>query len=110
MSKNQLKTLVMAQDAEAAPLSAAGRADINMLRRVAVDAGRTVPPAVVRPPRRTVLINVKVDEALAIALARRAEAEGLTQKQIIMRALLAAGLPVDPLDLEDRTPRRRTAA
>jgi hypothetical protein len=49
-----------------------------------------------------VLINVKVDE--------QAQAEGVTQKQVIMRALAAAGLPVNPLDLEDRTPRRRTAA
>jgi hypothetical protein len=56
------------------------------------------------------LINVKVDEALAIALAERAQAEGVTQKQVIMRALAAAGLPVSPLDLEDRTPRRRRAA
>jgi hypothetical protein len=76
---------------------------------VAADAGRSVPPAIVRSTRRTVLINVKVDETLAIALAQRAEAQGVTQKQVIMRALAAAGLPVDPLDLEDRTPRRRTA-
>jgi hypothetical protein len=69
-----------------------------------------MPPAVVLRTRRTVLINVKVDEALAIALAERAQAEGTTQKQIIMHALAAAGLPVNPLDLEDRTPRRRTAA
>jgi hypothetical protein len=53
-----------------------------------------------------VLINVKVDEARAIALARHAAAEGVSQK----RARLAVDLPVDPLGLEDRTPRRRTAA
>jgi hypothetical protein len=110
MAKNQLKSLTMARAAEGTPLPAAGRADVSTLRRVAADAGRTVPPAVVRPTRRTVLINVKVDEALAIALAKHAEAQGVTQKQVIMRALLAAGLPVDPLDLEDRTPRRRSAA
>ena len=69
-----------------------------------------MPPAVVRPTRRTVLINVKVSEELAIALAERAEAEGITQKQVITRALAAAGLPVDALDLEDRSPRRRRAA
>jgi hypothetical protein len=50
---------------------------------------------------------VKVSEELAVALAERAEAEGITQKQVITRALAAARLPVDPLDLEDRTPRRR---
>lgn len=84
--------------------------DASTLRRVAADAVRSEPPAVVRPERRTVLINVKVSEELAIALAERAEAEGVTQKQIITRALAAAGLPVDPLDLEDRTTRRRRRA
>jgi hypothetical protein len=69
-----------------------------------------VPPAVVRPTRRSVLINVKVSEDLAIALAERAEAEGVTQKQVITRALAAAGLPVDALDLEDRSPKRRRGA
>ena len=68
-----------------------------------------MPPAVVRPTRRSVLINVKVSEDLAIALAERAEAEGVTQKQVITRALAAAGLPVDALDLEDRSPKRRRA-
>ncbi len=69
-----------------------------------------MPLAVVKSVRRTVLINVKVDETLAIALAERAQTEHITQKQVIMRALAAAGLPVNPLDLEDRTPRRRTEA
>jgi hypothetical protein len=54
-----------------------------------------------------VLVNVKVSEELALALVERAEAEGITQKQIIMRALAAAGLPVDTQDLEDRSRRRR---
>ena len=69
-----------------------------------------MPPAVVRPTRRSVLINIKVSEDLAIALAERAEAEGVTQKQVITRALAAAGLPVDALDLEDRSPKRRRGA
>jgi hypothetical protein len=82
-------------------------ADAATLRRVAVEAERSEPPAIVRRDRRTVMINVKVSEDLAIALAERADAEGVTQKQIITRALAAAGLPVDPLDLQDRTSRRR---
>jgi hypothetical protein len=90
--------------------SAKAPADPQTLRQVAADAGRVLPSAIVRPDRRTVLINVKVSEELAVALAERAEAEGITQKQIITRALAAAGLPVDPLDLEDRTPRRRRPA
>ena len=61
-------------------------------------------------PARAVLINIKVAEETAIALARKAVAEGQTQKQIIVRALQSLGLPVDPLDLEDRSPRRRAAA
>jgi hypothetical protein len=109
MAKNQLKSLERAPQPSASPPSVE-RPDASVLRQVAAAAGRSMPPAVVRPTRRTVLINVKVDERLAIALAERAQAEGVTQKQVIMRALAAAGLPVNPLDLEDRTPRRRTEA
>lgn len=109
MAQKQLKSLAKAPEpsASATPVD---RPDTSTLRRVAGEAGRSIPPAVVRPTRRTVLINVKVSEELAIALAQKAEAEGVTQKQIITHALAAAGLPVDALDLEDRTPRRRVAA
>ncbi len=82
------------------------RPSVDTLRWVAEETSRSVPPATVRPSRRTVLVNVNVDEALAIALAQRAEAEGVTQKQIIMRALAAAGLPVGAEDLEERSRRR----
>ena len=109
MSKNLLKTLAVPPEPQPF-LPSVDRPDASMLRQVAADAGRLMPPAVVKASRRTVLINVKVDEALAIALADRAQAEGITQKQVIMRSLAAAGLPVSPLDLEDRTPRRRRAA
>jgi len=109
MAKNPLKSLAKAPRA-ATPAGRSGRPDATALRQVAADAGRSMPPAIVRPGRRSVLINVKVSEALAIALAERAEAEGMTQKQIITRALASAGLPVDALDLEDRSPRRRRAA
>ena len=80
-----------------------------MLRQVATDAGRSLPPAAVRAERRTVMLNVKVGEAAAFALAEQAKVQGITQKQFICRALEAAGVPMDPLDLEDRTPRRRMA-
>jgi|1186.fasta_scaffold220407_2 hypothetical protein len=109
MAKNLLKSLAKEPGVES-PLPSAGKPNASVLRQIAADAGRSMPPAVVRASRRTVLINVKVDEALAIALAERAQAEGVTQKQVIMRALAAAGLPVNPLDLEDRTPRRRRVA
>src|SRR4051794_14358019 len=106
MARTPLKTLVKA-DGSTTSAPTADRPDARVLRQVAVDAGRVMPPAAVRPSRKTVLINVKVDEVLAIELAQRAQAQGLTQKQFIMRALAAAGLSVNPLDLEDRTPRRR---
>jgi hypothetical protein len=84
-------------------------ADAATLRRVAIDAERSEPPAIIRRDRKTVMSNAKVAEDLAIALAERAESEGITQKQIITRAHAAAGLPVDPLDLQVRTSRRRAA-
>lgn len=91
-------------------LKSAHRApDAATLRQVATDAGRSLPSAVVRPNRRTVMVNIKMAEASAIALAQQAKAQGLTQKQLVCRALQAAGVPMDPLDLEDRTPRRRAA-
>jgi hypothetical protein len=109
MAKNPLKSLTKTPR-DTTPAGRSDRPDATTLRQVAADAGRSMPPAIVRPGRRSVLINVKVSEALAVALAERAEAEGVTQKQIITRALAAAGLPVDALDLEDRSPRRRRAA
>ena len=92
-----------------APLQQVAPADAATLRRVAAEAERSEPPAVVRPPRKAVLVNVKLAEETAIALAKLAAAEGMTQKQIIVRALQSIGLPIDPLDLEDRSPRRRAA-
>jgi hypothetical protein len=110
MAKNPLKSLAKVPLVPTAPDAPNTRPDAMALRRVVAEAGRSMPPASVRPGRRTVLINVKVSEDLAIALAERAEADGMTQKQIITRALAAVGLPVDALDLEDRSPRRRRAA
>ncbi len=110
MAVKQLKSV--AKSPEISPATSPPRrpADVETLRRVAADAGRSLPPAIVSAASRSVLINVKVGEPLAIALAERADAEGCTQKQIIMRALAAAGLPVDPADLEDRSRRRRRAS
>ena len=108
MGSKPLKSVAGSQaPADLPPPPPVHRPGADTLRRVATEAGRSMPPAVVRPTRRSVLINVKVSEDLAIALAERAEAEGVTQKQVITRALAAAGLPVDALDLEDRSPKRR---
>jgi hypothetical protein len=80
--------------------------DAPTLHRVAIEARRTDPPAVVESGERTVPINLKVGESLARALAERAFAEGITQKQVITRALAKDGLPVAAHDLEDRSGRR----
>ena len=81
-------------------------ADASTLRRVASEAKRMEPPATVEPNERTVPVNLKIGEGLARALAERAFEEGITQKQVITKALAAAGLPVSQRDLEDRSGRR----
>ena len=80
--------------------------DAPTLHRVVNASRRTEPPAMVEAPERVVPINFKIRESLAKALAERAFKEGITQKQFVMRALVQAGLPVDPTDLEDRSGRR----
>jgi hypothetical protein len=81
--------------------------DAATLRQVVTDAGRLLPSAVVRSDRRTVMVNVA--EEPAIALAQQVKAQGITREQLVCRTLKAGGVPMDPLDLEDRTPRRRAA-
>jgi len=99
MAAKQLKSVRNA----AAPTRAASR-------QIVSEVSHALPPVVARRARRTVLVNVKMAEESAIALAKQAAREGITQKQLICRALAAAGVPIDPLDLEDRTPRRRVEA
>src|SRR3954452_14500215 len=110
MAKKALKPTVAAVSGGRPSAPAPVRPDAASLRRVAAAAKQTVPSAVPTRERQTVLVNVKVASSLADALADRAAAEGITQKQVICRALAAYGLPVDPLDLEDRTRRRQRAA
>jgi hypothetical protein len=80
--------------------------DAPTLRRVATEAKRIDPPAMVSTEGKTVPINLKIEEGLARALAERAFTEGITQKQVITRALALIGLPVSQRDLEDRSGRR----
>jgi hypothetical protein len=80
--------------------SAKSSTDVRTLGQVAADVGRILPSAVVRRDRK-VLINVKVSEELAIALAEPVEAEEITLKQAIAPALAVVGLPGDPFDLEE---------
>ena len=78
-------------------------------RRVAAEAERIEPPAIVRTSRKAVLINIKVAEETAIALARKAVAEDNTKADHRPGAAIHRAA-IDPLDLEDRSPRRRAAA
>ncbi len=53
-------------------------------------------------------LNLRVRTSTVQALAEAARARGLTMKQVVCQALMAAGVEVTPADLEDRTPRRQT--
>jgi hypothetical protein len=52
-----------------------------------------------------VMVNIKLAKFSALDLARKAAAAGLTQKQFVAALLQVAGIEIDPLDPEDRTPR-----
>ena len=109
MTAKKLKSLATSpagtQGAAAAPASP--RLEPARLREIAEQMAPTQPPAIMPTRRSSTLINLRVETTLADWLADRAEAEGTTQKVIITRALAAAGAPVSPQDLENRTPRRR---
>jgi hypothetical protein len=53
------------------------------LHQVAAEPGRSLSPAAAPRERWTVLANVKIAEDSAIALAKKAVAEGMIQKQFI---------------------------
>ena len=101
-----LATLPAAPQVATAPMISP-RLEPARLREIAEQMAPTQPPAIMSARRTSTLINVRIETALADWLADRAQAEGTTQKVIITRALAAAGAPVSPRDLEDRTPRRR---
>jgi hypothetical protein len=93
-----------------AAASAVRGVDAAMLHRVAGQAGRELPAATVRQdPGKIVLVNIKIREVSAVAIAQAAKARGVTQKQLVCTALQAAGVELHPFDLEDRTPPRRAA-
>ena len=79
---------------------------VEALRITAVEAPG-LPPAQVAAGDRPTTLNLRLRSSTVAALSERAKAEGLTQKQVVCRALAQAGLAVAPADLEDRTPRRR---
>lgn len=90
-----------------AQANAAPRLSPDALREIAARADPTQPPAVMPAQEGSELLTLRVRTSLADAIREKAEAEGITAKMVITRALAAAGLPVSQVDLEDRTPRRR---
>ena len=53
------------------------------------------------------MFSMRFRESTLESLARVARARGLTQKQLVARALAEAGVEVAPIDAEDRPPPRR---
>lgn len=55
-----------------------------------------------QPRQKTVNLNVKVTETTIRALSRTAAFRDTTQKEVLMRAMLKAGIEVDPQDLGEK--------
>jgi hypothetical protein len=66
-----------------------------------------VPPSPASSRMATAMLAQRFTEPTLDNLARVARERGLTQKQLIAQALVAAGVDVHPEDLRDRTPARR---
>jgi len=75
--------------------------------RIASAQAPSLPPTRIEPEDRPTTLNLRLRSSTVLALTAQAKAEGLTQKQLVCRALAASGIAVAPADLEDRTPRRR---
>ena len=75
--------------------------------RISAEQAPTLPPAQLSKPDPSTTLNLRVRVSTITALAEKAKASGLTQKQVICRALADAGVDVAVKDLEDRTPRRK---
>lgn len=75
--------------------------------RISAEQAPTLPPAQLPKPDASTTLNLRVQVSTITALAEKAKASGLTQKQVICHALAEAGVDVAVKDLEDRTPRRK---
>jgi hypothetical protein len=108
-ARKALKSGIASDLSQSGAVEAPGRGfDAAMLHRVAGQAGRELPAATVRQdPGKIVLVNIKIREVSAVAIARAAKDRGITQKQLVCTALQAAGVELHPHDLEDRTPPKR---
>jgi hypothetical protein len=85
----------------------AARPSAEEALRIAAEQAPSLPPAQMALVDRPATLNLRLRSSTIQALTAQAKAEGLTQKQVVCRALAAAGLAVAAADLEDRTPRRR---
>jgi hypothetical protein len=74
---------------------------------IAAETAPTLPPARMPPADRAATLNMRLREATISAIAAAAKGQGLTIKQLVVRAVAETGVPVAAADLEDRTPRRR---
>ena len=75
--------------------------------RISAEQAPTLPPAQLPKSDSSTTLNLRVRVSTVMALAQKAKTSGLTQKQIICRALAEAGIEVAVKDLEDGTPRRK---
>jgi hypothetical protein len=73
----------------------------------AENPARRPPPPPPPPADRSAMLSMRFREATLESLARVARARGLTQKQMVARALAEAGVEVAAADAEDRPPPRR---
>lgn len=60
-----------------------------------------------RPSPQVVGLNLKVLLGTSMAVAEAARERNVSMKTVVMDALAAAGIAVEALDREDRTPARR---
>lgn len=75
--------------------------------RISAEQAPTLPPAQLAKTDASTTLNLRVRVSTIAAIAEKARTSGLTQKQVICRALAEAGVDVAANDLEDRTPRRK---
>jgi hypothetical protein len=92
------------------PRGTNGRTSPEDALAIARTAAPSQPPTLVTVEDRPTTLNVRMRSSTVAAITARARERGLTIKQVVCGALAEAGVTVDPLDLEDRTPRRRSAA
>jgi hypothetical protein len=90
------------------PRGSNGRPSPEDALAIARTAAPNQPPTVISVQDRPSTLNVRMRSSSIEAITARARERGLTIKQVVCTALMEAGCTINPLDLEDRTPRRRT--